>query len=73
LRIAKRRLRDAGLPESTFTAHSFRATTATQLGREGVPREKVQYLLGHSSSPTTEMYDHSSEERAMEIVDQITL
>ena len=73
LRIVKRRVRDVGLPEGSFSAHSFRATSATELCRRGVPREKVQFLLGHSSSRTTELYDHSHEERAMEIVDQITL
>jgi site-specific recombinase XerD len=43
LRMVKRRLRAAGLPE-TFSCHSFRATTITNLLEQGVPLEDVQYL-----------------------------
>lgn len=73
LRIVKRRFRDAGLPDETFTPHSFRATTATNLRRKGVPRDQVQFLLGHADARTTALYDHSDSEEAQDIVDQITL
>lgn len=73
LRLVKRRLKDAGLPPETFTPHSFRAATATSLRKKDVPRDHVQYLLGHADSRTTALYDHSEEEDAHEIVDQITL
>ena len=36
LRIVKRRLKAAGLPEGTFSCHSFRATTATDLLKHDV-------------------------------------
>jgi hypothetical protein len=49
LRIVKRRLRGASLPPGAFCCHSFRATTATNLLKQKVPREQVQYLLGHSA------------------------
>ena len=39
LRIVKRRLKAAGLPEGTFSCHSFRATTATDLLKHDVPRD----------------------------------
>src|SRR5262249_23563095 len=60
LRIVKRRLRAAGLPESTFCCHSFRTTTATNLLRQdGVTREQVQYLLGHADARTTDLYNRA--------------
>ena len=73
LRIVKRRLKTAGLPPDTFTAHSFRSTTATNLRKKGIPRDQVQYLLGHADARTTALYDHSDDEQAQDIVDQITL
>lgn len=73
LRLVKRRLKDAGLPPETFTPHSFRAATATSLRKKDVPRDRVQYLLGHADARTTALYDHSEDEDAHEIVDQITL
>jgi integrase/recombinase XerD len=42
LRIVKRRLKAAALPEGTFSCHSFRATTATDLLKHEVPRDDGQ-------------------------------
>ena len=70
--MLKRRLRDARLPASTYTGHSFRATTATSLCKKGIPLEKVQSLLGHIDPRTTKLYDHSSDNGAEEIVDEIS-
>src|SRR4051794_31971835 len=50
LRIVKRRLAGAGLPPGSFCCHSFRATTATNLLKQRVPREQVQQLLGHADA-----------------------
>jgi len=71
-RFIKRRLKNAGLPPETFTPHSFRAATATSLRKKDVPRDRVQYLLGHADARTTALYDHSEDEDVHEIVDQIT-
>jgi site-specific recombinase XerD len=74
LRIVKRRLRAAGLPETTFCCHSFRATTATNLLRqEGVTREQVQYLLGHADARTTDLYNRADKEVSRNIVERIAL
>ena len=73
LRIVKRRLRGAGLPEGSFCCHSFRATTATNLLRQKVAREQVQYLLGHSDARTTDLYNRTEKEVTRNIVERISL
>ncbi len=73
LRIVKRRLNAAGLPEGTFSCHSFRATIATDLLKHNVPREQVQYLLGHSDARTTDLYNRTSKEVSRNVVDRISI
>ena len=73
LRIVKRRLRRAGLPPGAFCCHSFRATTATNLLKQKVPREQVQYLLGHSDARTTDLYNRTEKEVTRNIVERISL
>lgn len=70
--ILKRRLRDARLPEKTYTGHSFRATVATQLRRKGIPLEDVQGFLHHVDPRTTRLYDHSSDGEGVDLVDEIS-
>jgi integrase/recombinase XerD len=73
LRIVKRRLAGAGLPEGSFCCHSFRATTATNLLRQKVAREQVQYLLGHSDARTTDLYNRTEKEVTRNIVERISI
>ena len=73
LRIVKRRLKAAGLPDRTFCCHSFRATTATNLLRQEVAREQVQYLLGHADARTTDLYNRANKEVSRNIVERISL
>ena len=73
LRIVKRRLKGAGLPEGSFCCHSFRATTATNLLRQKVAREQVQYLLGHSDARTTDLYNRTEKEVTRNIVERISI
>ncbi len=73
LRIVKRRLGRAGLPVSTFSCHSFRATTATNLLRQDVAREQVQYLLGHVDARTTDLYNRTDKQVSRNIVERISL
>jgi site-specific recombinase XerD len=54
--MLKRRLTDAGLPD-VFSPHSFRVAVVTDLLKQDVPSEDVQYLAGHSSPITTRIYD----------------
>jgi integrase/recombinase XerD len=73
LRIVKRRLKGAGLPEGAFCCHSFRATTATNLLKQKVAREQVQYLLGHTDARTTDLYNRTEKEVTRNIVERISL
>src|SRR3954464_12852827 len=73
LRIVKRRLAAAGLPAGSFCCHSFRATTATNLLRQKVAREQVQYLLGHSDARTTDLYNRTEKEVTRNIVERISI
>jgi site-specific recombinase XerD len=72
LRMIKRRLKDAGLPQ-TFSCHSFRATTITNLLEQGVPLEDVQYLAGHADSRTTKLYSRKKQEVTRNIVERIAI
>jgi integrase/recombinase XerD len=73
LRIVKRRLKGAGLPSGAFCCHSFRATTATNLLKQQVPREQVQYLLGHSDARTTDLYNRTEKEVTRNVVERISI
>ncbi len=73
LRIVKRRLAGAGLPPGSFCCHSFRATTATNLLKQKVSREQVQYLLGHSDARTTDLYNRTDKEVTRNVVERISL
>lgn len=70
--MLKRRLRDAGLPE-LFSPHSFRVAVVTDLLKQDVPLEDVQYLAGHSSPITTRIYDRRRRKVTRNIVERISI
>ena len=71
-RMLKRRLKGAGLP-TIISPHSFRACAATDLLLQGVALEDVQYLLGHSESRTTGLYDRRKKQVTRNIVERISV
>ncbi|MEZ6129194.1 MAG: tyrosine-type recombinase/integrase [Planctomycetaceae bacterium] len=71
-RMIKRRLRAANLPSSA-SPHSFRSCTATDLLEQGVSLEDVQYLLGHSDSRATRLYDRRQRQITRNIVERISV
>lgn len=71
-RMVKRRLAAAELPP-IISPHSFRSCTATDLLLQGVPLEDVQYLLGHSDSRTTALYDRRQKQVTRNIVERISV
>jgi site-specific recombinase XerD len=73
LRMLKRRLRAAGLPDQVFKCHSLRASTATNLLEQGVELSDVQFLLGHSDPRTTKLYDRRRQEVTRNIVERIAI
>ena len=73
LRMLKRRLEKAGFPVAKFTCHSFRATTITDLLKQGLPLSDVQRLAGHSDPRTTKLYDRTDREVTTNIVERISI
>jgi len=71
-RMVKRRLRAAGLP-TLASPHSFRSLAATDLLLQGVALEDVQYLLGHSDSRVTKLYDRREKHVTRRIVELISV
>jgi integrase/recombinase XerD len=71
-RMVKRRLKAAGLP-SIISPHSFRSLAATDLLLQGVALEDVQYLLGHSDSRVTMLYDRRQRRVTRNIVERISV
>ena len=55
-RIAKKNLREIGLDDKVFTAHSLRHTTAVSILRGGGTLEDCQLTLRHSNPATTQIY-----------------
>ena len=70
--LLKRRLKDAGLPE-IITPHSFRVMVVTDLLSQNVPMEDVQYLAGHASPRTTQIYDRRNRRVTRNIVERISV
>jgi site-specific recombinase XerD len=71
-RMVKRRLKAAGLPTAA-SPHSFRACVATDLLSQNVALEDVQYLLGHSDSRVTKLYDRRQKQVTRNIVEKISV
>jgi integrase/recombinase XerD len=69
-RMVKRRLLAAGLP-THLSPHSFRVAVATDLLKQSVALEDVQFLLGHSDPRTTRLYDRRHREVTRNIVERI--
>jgi site-specific recombinase XerD len=70
--MLKRRLKNAGLPE-LFSPHSFRVAVVTDLLKQDVPLEDVQYLAGHSNPKTTQIYDRRRRRVTRNIVERISI
>lgn len=71
-RMLKRRLADVGLPD-LFSPHSFRVAVVTDLLKQDVPLEDVQYLAGHSNPKTTQIYDRRRRRVTRNIVERISI
>lgn len=58
-RIAKERLRAAGLNSPRLVCHSFRHTAVTLSLSSGVPLQEVQKMARHADISTTTLYAHN--------------
>lgn len=54
--LIKKGLRNVGLDNRAFTAHSLRHTAGTNVLRAGGTIEQAQYMLRHSNPSTTQIY-----------------
>jgi site-specific recombinase XerD len=72
LRMIKRRVRYAGLPEST-SCHTFRATGITTYLENGGTVEKAQQIAAHESPRTTKLYDRTSDELTLDEIERIAI
>jgi site-specific recombinase XerD len=70
--MVKRRLKDAVLSDR-ISPHSFRVAVATDLLKQEVPLEQVQYLLGHADARTTKLYDRRQQRITRNIVERISV
>lgn len=70
LRMIKRRVRAAGLPEST-RCHTFRATGITAYLENGGTVEKAQAIAAHESPRTTKLYDRTSDKLTLDEIEKI--
>ena len=70
--MLKRRLKAAGLPR-ILSPHSFRALVLTDLLRQNVPLADVQYLAGHASPRTTQIYDRPRRRVSRNLVERISV
>lgn len=61
--IIKKRLKDIGLDDRHYTAHSFRHTCAIMALEVGVSLEEVSRKLRHTSIATTQIYTRYMEEK----------
>lgn len=57
-KMIKKRLLQAGLDESQYSAHKLRHTAATLMLKNGVDVRTLQEVLGHDHLNTTQIYTH---------------
>jgi integrase/recombinase XerD len=69
--MLKRRLKDADL-SNEFSPHSFRVAVVTDLLKQDVPLEDVQYLAGHADPKTTLIYDRRRRSVTRNTVERIS-
>ena len=70
LRMIKRRVKAAGLPDST-RCHTFRATGITAYLENGGTVEKAQAIAAHESPRTTKLYDRTSDKLTLDEIEKI--
>jgi len=56
--VVKKRIAEAGLDSTQYSAHKLRHTAATLMLQNGVDVRAVQEVLGHEHLNTTEIYTH---------------
>jgi site-specific recombinase XerD len=73
LDMVRRRARDAGIVVPGLCNHSLRATGITTYIAAGGALETAQAIAGHASPRTTQLYDRSGDEIALDEIERIRL
>jgi integrase/recombinase XerD len=61
-----------GLP-TRLSPHSFRVAAVTDLLKQGVALEDIQYLTGRADPKTTRLYDRRQRQVTRNIVERISI
>lgn len=72
LKIVKRRVAEAGLPDK-ICCHSFRGTGITAYLKNGGTIENAAAIAGHESTRTTQLYNRTSDEVSREEIYKIRI
>jgi site-specific recombinase XerD len=72
LRMIKRRAKAVGLSEAVGN-HTFRATGITAFRANGGTLEQAQEIANHASPKTTKLYDRSSDQITLDMVERIVI
>ena len=72
LRMIKRRAKAVGLSEAVGN-HTFRATGITAFRANGGTLEQAQEIANHASPKTTRLYDRSSDQITLDMVERIII
>jgi len=73
LDMVRRRARDAGIAVPGLCNHSLRATGITAYIAAGGALETAQAIAGHASPRTTQLYDRTGDEIALDEIERIIL
>ena len=72
LRMIKRRAKAVGLSEAVCN-HTFRVTGITAFRANGGTLEQAQEIANHASPKTTKLYDRSSDQITLGMVERIAI
>jgi integrase/recombinase XerD len=72
LRMVKRRVKGAGLPQR-ICCHTFRATGITAYLENGGTIERAQAIAAHESPRTTKLYDRTSDAISLDEIERILI
>jgi integrase/recombinase XerD len=72
LAMIKRRVRQAGLPHTTY-CHTFRETGITTYLQNGGTIEHAQQIANHESPRTTKLYDRTSDAISLDEIERILI
>lgn len=68
-KIIKQINKDSGLEKENITPHKLRHTSATIMYKNGADIRSLQYILGHTSVSTTQIYTHVEDKEIQQVLE----